>query len=97
MTYLRTLALASILALSVTPVLAHDSGSMNGMNMSNMDMKNMKGMHEMAATVSAVDNGTGIVDVDAGGIKLRVHFPPSALADVRAGDKITLHLAFTKP
>ena len=91
---LRTLALASALALSVTPVLAHEEGSMHGMS---MPMPGMMGMHDMAATVTTVDSTTGMVDVDSGGMKLRVHFPPSALAGVKVGDKITLHLAFTKP
>ena len=65
--------------------------------MQGMNMHNMMGMHDMAATVSAIDGTTGIVHVDAGGMKLRVHFPPNTLADVKVGDKITLHLAFTKP
>jgi len=89
---LRTLALASILTLSVSPVLAHEAGSASGMNMAGM-----MGMHDMAATVTTVDSSTGMVDVDADGMKLRVHFPPSTLASVKAGDKITLHLAFSKP
>jgi hypothetical protein len=70
---------------------------MQGMNMPGMNMSNMMGMHDMAATVSALDATTGLVDVDADGMKLKVHFPPSALTGVKIGDKITLHLAFTKP
>ena len=91
---LRTFALASALALSVTSVFAHEEGSMHGMN---MPMPDMMGMHDMAAIVTTVDSTTGLVDVDSGGMKLHVHFPPSALARVKVGDKITLHLAFTKP
>jgi hypothetical protein len=72
-------------------------GSMPGMNMPGMSMQNMKGMHMMPATVTAIDATTGLTDVDAGGMKLRLHFPPASLADVKAGDKITLHLSFTKP
>jgi hypothetical protein len=70
---------------------------MPGMNMSGTNMQNMNGMHMMAATVTAVDAGTGLTDVDADGMKLRVHFPPASLAGIKAGDKITLHLSFTKP
>ena len=95
---LRTVALASILALSVTPVLAHGSGS-HGNSMSNMPgmaMPGMMGMHDMAATVTTVDAKTGMVDVDAGGMALKVHFPPASLATVKVGDHITVHLAFTK-
>ncbi|HYK79676.1 MAG TPA: hypothetical protein VEU95_08605 [Micropepsaceae bacterium] len=99
MTYLRTLALASLLALAAVPAIAHDasSGSMGGMNMSGMNMPGMMGMHDMAATVSTVDAKTGMVDVDAGGMALKLHFPPASLATVKAGDHITVHLGFTKP
>jgi hypothetical protein len=94
-----SLAIASILAFAATPVLAQGQNmdNMPGMNMPGMNMQNMLGMHMMAATVTAVDAGTGVTDVDAGGLKLRVHFPPASLAGIKAGDKITLHLSFTKP
>ena len=89
---LRTLALASLLVLTAAPAFAHGTGSGS---MSNMP--GMMGMHDMAATVSAVDAKTGMVDVDAGGMALKLHFPPASLATVKAGDHITVHLAFTKP
>jgi hypothetical protein len=94
-----TLAIASILAIITTPVLAQgqNMGNMPGMNMSGMSMQTMDGMHMMPATVTAIDSATGLTDVDAGGMKLRLHFPPAALANIKAGDKITLHLGFTKP
>ena len=92
---LRTLALASIMALSITPALAHEASGANSTNMSSMPA--MMGMHDMAATVSSIDGGTGMVDVDASGMKLRVHFPSSALAGLKVGDKITLHMSFSKP
>lgn len=96
MTSLRTLTLAAILVMATAPVLAADAGK-HDMNMSGMKMEGMMGMHEMSATVDAIDSKTGLVDVNAGGMKLKLHFPSSALANVKAGDKITLHLAFTKP
>ncbi|WP_266171864.1 hypothetical protein [Dyella subtropica] len=58
---------------------------------------NVQGMHTMPATVSATDPKTGIVDVTAGGMALKVHFPPAAMASLKAGDKIVLHLGFSKP
>lgn len=95
----RYLAFACLLTLGASPAFAQDQsmGSMPGMNMPGMSMQNMKGMHMMPATVTAIDATTGLTDVDAGGMKLRLHFPPASLADVKAGDKITLHLSFTKP
>ena len=97
MTLRRILVLSAILALPAVHALAHEAGSMQGMNMPGMNMQNMMGMHDMAATVSAVDAKTGVVDVNAGGTNLRLHFPPASLANVKAGDSITVHLAFTKP
>jgi hypothetical protein len=65
-----------------------------GMNMQGMG--NMMGMHMMPATVTALDGKTGLVDVMAGGMALKLHFPPPSLAGVKVGDKITLHLGFIK-
>lgn len=59
--------------------------------------KNMMGMHAMPATVDSVDQKTGIVEATSEGMSLKVHFPPSALANLKAGDKITLHTGFSKP
>jgi Cu/Ag efflux protein CusF len=74
--------------------------NMPGMNMTGMNtpgMQSMSGMHMMSATVTAIDSSTGLTDVDTGSMKLRVHFPSASLAGIKAGDKISLHLAFTKP
>ena len=60
-------------------------------------MKNMQGMHAMPATVTATDPKTGTVDVTAGGMALKVHFPPAAMASLKSGDQITLHMGFSKP
>lgn len=67
----------------------------HGMNMAGM--AGMAGMHMMAATVTAVNKTTGAVSVNAGGMTLNVHFPAASLANVNVGDKITVHLGFTKP
>ncbi|WP_426689295.1 hypothetical protein [Rhodanobacter ginsengiterrae] len=54
-------------------------------------------MHKMAASVTSVDAKTGMVGVDAGGMALTVHFPPKSMTNLEVGDKITLHMGFTKP
>jgi hypothetical protein len=59
--------------------------------------KKMMSMHMMPATVTTADTTTGVVDVMAGGMALKVHFPPKAMANLKAGDKITLHMGFSKP
>jgi hypothetical protein len=96
MSRLAPLILATAL-LAAAPAFAQDQGMANmpGMNMSGMG--SMMGMHMMPATVTAVDSKTGLIDVMTGSMALKLHFPPATLAAVRPGDKITLHLAFSKP
>ncbi|ODU66689.1 MAG: hypothetical protein ABT16_01080 [Rhodanobacter sp. SCN 65-17] len=96
-------SLALAFALSGIAV-AQDSTPASGMDRMgamHSDMKgmhgNMMGMHKMPATVTAADAKTGVVDVTTEGMALKVHFPPSAMASLKAGDKITLHMGFSKP
>ncbi len=96
-------SLALALALSGV-VVAQDSTPTSGMDKMgamHSDMKgmhgNMMGMHMMPATVTAADAKTGMVDVTSEGMALKVHFPPAAMANLKAGDKITLHMGFSKP
>lgn len=74
-----------------------DTNSMDKMGTMHSGMKNMMGMHKMPATVTAADTKTGMVEVTTEGMALKVHFPPSAMASLKAGDKITLHMGFSKP
>ncbi len=98
MNRINRLALASALLLSSTPAVAHHQmGSMQGMSMHGMDMKDMTGMHNMPATVDTVDTKTGLVGLTSEGMKLTLHFPPTALVNLKTGDTITIHLGFTKP
>lgn len=65
--------------------------------MKHEDMKSSAmGTHDMPATVTEVDHKTGMVDVESMNMKLKVHFPANTVADLKKGDKITLHLGFTK-
>lgn len=99
-------ALALALSLGATAQTSTDSahnpdamGSMHGGSMQGMQgmHMNMMGMHAMPATVSTVDKQTGLVGVSTEGMALKVHFPPSAVANLKAGDKITLHMGYSKP
>ncbi len=101
------------LCMAVTAVYAQDSGAMmpasssssmgsmhSGMHsgMHNKMMHGMNGsMHTMPATVTSVDATTGLVGVDAAGMALKVHFPTKSMANLQVGDKITLHMGFSKP
>jgi hypothetical protein len=62
----------------------------------NDDMVNMHGMHTLAATVTQADPKTGIVDVMAEGMALRVHFPPASMVNLKAGDKIGVYMGYSQ-
>jgi hypothetical protein len=84
---------------AMAPASASSSmGSMHGGRMHDKMMRSMNGsMHKMPATVTSVDAATGMVGVDAEGMALSVHFPPKSMASLQVGDKITLHMGFSKP
>ena len=82
---------------------SHGMDKMGAMHSDTKDMQKNEmgmhamGMHMMPATVTAADTTTGVVDVTTEGMALKVHFPPKAMASLKAGDKITLHMGFSKP
>jgi hypothetical protein len=95
------------LCMAVSTAYAQDAGSMNpapasssmghmgkGMHKMHHDMNGS--MHKMPASVTSVDANTGLVGVEAGGMALTVHFPPKSMANLKVGDKITLHMGYTK-
>ena len=54
------------------------------------------GEHSMAGKVTQIDHRSGMVHVNSYGMPLVVHFPPSAIAGLKVGDKIVLHLGYSK-
>jgi hypothetical protein len=104
----KTLCLMAALALAsgATGVLAQDAGMQPSHDMGNMTQKEMgkpdmmhskmPSMHTMPATVTSVDMKTGLVEVTTEGMSLRVHFPPASVTELKTGDKITLHMGFSK-
>ena len=99
------MATGTAFAQSTTPMTpAPASSSMghtgdNAMQHKNKMMKHDKNgsMHKMPATVTAVDTKTGVVDVSTAGMTLKVHFPPASVANLKSGDKITLHMGYSMP
>ncbi|MGN6314527.1 MAG: hypothetical protein ACTHMO_12310 [Rhodanobacteraceae bacterium] len=67
------------------------SGSMSSSSMSNGQMM---GEHSMSGTVESVSSN-GMVHVKSEGMNLRLHFP-NASQNLKKGDKITVHLGYTK-
>lgn len=54
----------------------------------------LRGSHNMPGTVTSVDHTSGIVKLTSEGKHLTVHFPPSAITQLKDGDHISLHLAY---
>jgi len=54
------------------------------------------GQNTMTAIVTGIDSTSGTVDASADGSPLKLHFPQSALSSIKVGDRISIHLAFSK-
>jgi hypothetical protein len=105
---MRSFPILAAMLLASLPVMAQDhnhpaAGAQpaapqqgGGMMMQGGDMGGTMGMHMMTVTVTALDGKSGLVDGTAGGMALKLHFPPPSLAGVKAGDKLMVHLSFHK-
>jgi len=65
--------------------MTHDAGAMHA----------AMGEHSMPGKVTMVNHKTGMVHVLSMGMHLTVHFPPSTIEKLKAGDKIILHLGYS--
>jgi hypothetical protein len=102
MNSIRVSALIASAALAATPALAQGYGSAGGMQsqqstpMRMQSTQGMQGLHEMPATVTSINKSSGMVSVKSEGMSLRLHFPPSALSNIKAGDKIKVQMGLMK-
>jgi hypothetical protein len=84
------IALALGAALGVGPALAADDKSHSGANRASADFS---GRHTMEGEVTKVDQNKGKLSLKTAEGTLDLHFPPSALANVKKGDHVTVELA----
>lgn len=56
----------------------------------------MMGMHKMTGTVEKLDHAKGTLTLKTGVADMALHFPPSAVKDLKDGDTITVELGFIK-
>ena len=54
------------------------------------------GEHAMRGTITTIDPRTGILSLRTSAGDLTLHFPPPSMTGLKAGDTITVHLAFEK-
>ena len=81
------------------PMSGNTSGTMSDSSSSQSGMSSastgpVMGQHDMTGTVESVSSN-GMVHVNCEGMNLRLHFP-DASQNLKKGDKITLHLSYTK-
>lgn len=66
-----------------------DSAGMGG-------MAGMAGQHSLQAKITSINPRTGKVSVRTDDGSLALRFPPEALADLKRGDTVTVHLGLSK-
>jgi hypothetical protein len=95
------LTITALAILSLSPVVSADEYGMAASSQS-MDDKGMDhmamplGMHDMASTIETIDHKTGFMKLMSGLGEMTLHFPPPAIKDLNKGDKIKVHLSFTR-
>jgi hypothetical protein len=94
------LTVTAMIILSLSPVVsadeyaqpAYQSHDDKGMN----DMPMPMGKHDMSVTVESVDHKTGFMKLKSGLGEMTIHFPAPSVKDLNKGDRIKVHLGFTK-
>ncbi|MDD2700772.1 MAG: hypothetical protein PHH36_05980 [Sideroxydans sp.] len=56
----------------------------------------MMGSHSMTGKVSKIDHAKGTLMLKHQAADMMLHFPPSAIRDLKNGDTITVYLGFSK-
>lgn len=80
-TWISLIAFATSISFSTAPVFAQA-------------MSGMMGEHDMSGTVQKIDHKKGTFQLKTHEGMLHLHFPPSAIKDVKNGDALTVHLGF---
>jgi len=61
-----------------------------------MTSDSMADHHAVEGEVTKVDADKGWMDVKTSDGRMKVHFPPAALENVKVGDRVTLELGLTR-
>ena len=100
---MKRLALyAATAALAIGAAGTAAAGGMSGMDMAGSKTtantatsSGEMGTHSMPGTVTKVDHKTGMVKVTSMGMHMALHFPPPTIKELKAGDKILVHLGYS--
>lgn len=90
----------AILSLSPVFVSADEYSQPNAQSQDVKDVpesENMSmGMHSMSGTIETINSQTGWMKIKTGLGELTIHYPAPTVKDLKKGDKITVHLSYTK-
>jgi hypothetical protein len=87
----------AILSLSPGFVSADEYSQPNMQSRDDNGSENMSmGMHSMSGTIENINSQTGWMKIKTGIGELTIHYPAPAVKDLKKGDKITVHLSYTK-
>jgi len=90
---MKTLALASLIALIA---LFGTASAQAPPQTAPPQTAPMAAPHKMDGEVTKVDAKKGWVDIKTPEGRMKLHFPPAALADVKVGDSVTVELGMKK-
>jgi hypothetical protein len=80
-------ATAAVLALALaSPALAAEPSQ----------LEHPMGQHIMSGTITRIDHQKGTLSIRTAEAPLDLHFPPSAIADMKVGDRVSVQLAISK-
>jgi hypothetical protein len=87
----------AILSLSPGFVSADEYSQPNAQSQDVNGSGNMSmGMHSMSGTIETINSQTGWMKIKTGLGELTIHYPAPTVKDLKKGDKITVHLSYTK-
>jgi hypothetical protein len=94
------LTVTALIILSLSPVVSADEYAQTASQpQSDTGMEHMSmpmGSHDMSVTVESVDHKTGFMKLKSGLGEMTIHFPAPSIKELSKGDKIKIHLGFTK-
>ena len=86
-----------ILSVSSAFVSAEEYSKGATQSWSDKDSEHMSmGTHSMTGTIETINNQTGWMKIKTGIGELTIHYPAPTVKELKQGDKITVHLSYTK-
>lgn len=89
--WIKTFSLTMVAIMAAAPAFAQGAGSSHGA--ASTSSSDYSGRHTMEGEVTKVDQAKGMLSLKTHEGTLDLHFPPSALSNVKKGDRISVEMA----